>query len=241
MKAFKILGVVFFLIFNGIGAALYWTAMKDAAHAELIRNDTSQFTQSGAFMAAATLQSPSGETLKSLHYGTECVAFGTRVERHYMTSDSDGDDKENVSQVFETRETVPDLSVVFEQGEANLDMLSLGSLYGEKMESLDDCPGYVPAEMLTDSRGYDVWWEAYEASYGPAEKVFVVAQMSEGDPFLKPHPEFDSVVLFPGDRAGLVQAYEQHGQFQKYGTIGMFIMSLIASGICFMGAKLSNK
>lgn len=241
MRIFTIVGIFFFLIFNGIGAALYWSALKDAAHAELIKKDTSGYTQAGAFMAAATLHSPSGATIKSLHFGTDCVAYGNRVEFHYMTTDSDGDEDENVNRVFDNREAVPDLTVVFEGGEAKLDMLSLGSLYAEQKDSLDDCPGYVPAEMVPEPRGHEHWWEVHEAAYKADEKVFVVAQLSQGDNLLKAHPEFDSVVLFPGDRAGLIQAYEQHGRFQKYGTIGMFIMSLLTAGICAMGAKLSKK
>ena len=150
----RLLILVFILAPNGLAFWL-WTAAQqtDRTGAIVAEGLAKGFSVSEPFVAEGTLISPSDDAVESLEFHEPCLAFRTKVELCYTTTDSEGELEDRRTSLLDERHQVKDLAVDFGEAKAILDIQTLKSFYQAKFTDMENPPEYLkPDQIPTTTR-----------------------------------------------------------------------------------------
>lgn len=190
---------VFLLVPNGLAVWMLGQAKAADQRRSKVAALSGEFAESGLFVAEGKLHSPSGDSLKSLHFEQTCVAFRTKFDLRHTVTDSDGEQEDKRLELFEERHQVKGLEVDFGTGKGLLDIQALETFYKPKYEELDELPEYVPDDRLPTKKYKNFWFEVYENILTEGQAVTVVGQMNQLG-LLTEDPELGPLIVFPGTK-----------------------------------------
>ena len=220
----RLLMLTFILVPNGLGFWLWTAAQQNDKTGGVVAAGLSKgFSDSEPFVAEGTLLSPSDDAVESLQFHEPCLAFRTKVEFCYTTTDSDGELEDRRSTVLDKRHQVKDLTVDFGENKAVLDIQVLKSFYDSKFTDMENPPEYVKADLVPTTRSQQKWFEVFENYFPAGQKVTVVGKINQLT-VLEPHPEVGELFVYPGDAATFIKSLE--GQRDTNKMIALICMAI---------------
>ena len=209
----------------GMAGMLFLRGWQAQQTAHFVEGHDGNFSATAPFAAEGVLATDSTETLKSPLNSKACLAYRIKYDFLYTTTDGDGETIDKRVELLDDRKQVDDLKIVFENGQAPLDLQAIKTFYGGKMVELEALPEYVSADKLPEPPPQNYWFEAYQNLYTAGQKVTVVGQVGElGN--LVALPGAKELILFPGDKAATVTALKSSSKHDY-----MFGFMLIALGL----------
>ncbi len=204
----RLLILVFILAPNGLAFWL-WTAAQqtDQAAAVVAEGLRKGFSDSEPFVAEGTLISPSDDAVESLEFHEPCLAFRTKVELCYTTTDSEGELEDRRTSLLDERHQVKDLAVDFGEAKAILDIQTLKSFYQAKFTDMENPPEYLKPDQIPTIESRQRWFEVFENHFSAGQKVTVVGKLNQLT-VLEPHPQAGELYVYPGDAATFIKSLE---------------------------------
>jgi hypothetical protein len=224
----KLMLVVFLLVPNGVAVYLFREAATESRVAELVDQSQSGYSKTEPFAAEGRLRSPSGQTIKSMHFQETCLGYRIKFDLRHTVVDSEGEEEDRRVLLFEERHQVPDLEAVFGEEKAILDLQALQTFYHAKYAELDELPEYVPYERIPKIQTDRFWFEVYEAIFSEAQPVTVVGKVNAVG-VLEAHPVAGSLIVFPGSRAECAQALDDSSRTYQIIAGVLIGVSILAS------------
>lgn len=223
----RLLMLAFILVPNGLSFWL-WTAAQqtDKTGAVVAAEMPKGFSDSEPFVAEGNLVSPSDDSVESLEFHEPCLAFRTKVEFCYTTTDSDGELEDRRSTVLDKRDQVKDLTVDFGENKAVLDIQVLKSFYDAKFTDMENPPEYLEPAQIPTTRSKQKWFEVYENYFPVGQKVTVVGRINQLT-VLEPHPEVGELYVYPGDAATFVKSLEGQRDTNKMIALICMVISVV--------------
>ena len=231
--------VVFLLVPNAAAAYLFVLSSKQNVKAEIVKGGPATFISERPFVAEGVLRSPSGQSLTSKHFQQPCLAYRIQFDLLHTVVDSDGEEEDRRSELFEERRQVPDLTVEFSSGKALLDVQVLESFYRAQREELDVLPDYVDASQVPKLNTERRWFEVHEAVFSDGQNVTVVGHVNPQG-VLEPHIGAEELIVFPGNTAECAAALQDAGSTYKimgFVMIGMSLLGCLILGIILQFMK----
>ena len=225
--------VVFLLVPNAAAAYLFMLSSKQNLKAEIVQDGPAAFVSERPFVAEGVLRSPSGQSLSSRHFQQPCLAYRLQFDLLHTVVNSEGEEEDRRSELFEERKQVPDLTVEFASGSALLDVQVLESFYRAQREELDTLPDYVDASQIPTVNTEHRWYEVHEAIFEEGQNVTVVGRVNPQG-VLEPHIGAGELILFPGNTAECAAALQDAGSTYKiigFVMIGMSLLGCLILGI----------
>lgn len=225
--------VIFLFVPNAAAAYLFMLGSKQNLKAEIVQGGPAAFVSERPFVAEGVLRSPSGQSLSSKHFQEPCLAYRTRFDLLHTVVDSDGEEEDRRSELFEERRQVPDLTVEFSSGKALLDVQVLEAFYRSRREELDELPDYVDPSQVPNVNTQRRWFEVEETIFPEGQDVTVVGHVN-AQGILEPHIGAGELVVFPGNTAECTAALQDAGSTYKimgFVMIGMSVLGCLILGI----------
>lgn len=222
--------VIFLVVPNGIAFYLWQQGARDNRLAELVDGPSpGAFSAEEPFVAEGVLKSPSGQSLKSLHFEEDCLAFRTEIRLWNTITNSDGELEDRSRVLMEQKRQVDDLRVEFAERSTSLQVEELKRFFGSRFEELNSLPEYVPDEKLPKKKFKKFWFDVSEAVFRSGQLVTVVAKV-DGTGILDSHPAAAELIVYPGSRQECAQALDEAGQSSKL-FAGILIAISLFGGI----------
>lgn len=228
--------LVFLLVPNGLA---YWFWMS-AARADEVRtlvqeSNVTSFSKDGPFVAEGVLSSPSDDAIVSMHFNEPCLAFRTKLDRCYTVTNSDGEQEDKRSLIFEERRQVKDLQVEFDGDSAILDIQGIETFYNTRFADMDARPDYIPADRMPSDPIKGAWFEVFENHYLAGQTVTAVGTVNNLG-VLGPHPVAGELLVYPGPRTEFDSALEKKSSWDRllakilvavsFGVVALFALAL---------------
>lgn len=226
---------VFLTVPNIVAFNLWKQAKQTGKNGELVAADQAGFQASAPFVAVGKLHSPSGAGIKSKQLQKDCLTYETKVLYCQTVTNSEGEDEDRSEKVFEERDQVPDLRVVFDGGEAGLDAHKVSEFYQPKTVELDDFPQYVPFEPDISNPRH--WYSVSEAAYVEGQTVTVVGTVGL-DGALAEHPGVKELIVFPGGKDELLAHLADSSKTYRIIALAMVGMSVVGVLVCGLILKM---
>ena len=172
--------------------------------------ESGAFSPTAPFAAEGRLGSESEEAVTSIHSQAPCLGYRVKVDFCYLVSDGEDSEKTERKTLFDQREQVPDLALVFKEGSCNLNLELLKTFYAPAQE-LDDLPAYVADDGLPESPPKTYWFEVSESLFIAEQQVTAVGQVDQFQT-LGPPPGHPEPVVYPGNRKDLVEKLKVAGK-----------------------------
>jgi len=227
--------VVFLIVPNAAAVYLFMLSSKQNLKAEIVQDGPAAFISERPFVAEGILRSPSSQSLSSKHFQQPCLAYRLQFDLLHTVVDSDGEEEDRRSELFEERRQVPDLTVEFSSRKALLDIQVLESFYRSQREELDALPDYVDPSQVPSVNADRRWFEVHEAVLEDGQNVTVVGRVNPQG-VLEPHIGAGELIVFPGNTAECAAALQDAGT--TYKIIGFIMIGMSVLGCLILGIIL---
>lgn len=210
----------------GVAGLLFLRSWRAQKIARFVKNYQGGYSAAESFVATGTLAADSSGTLKSPLSQAECLAYRIKYDFAYTTTDSDGEPVDRREELLDDRQQVEGLKIVFQDGEAQLDLASVKTFYEQRLIELESLPEDVPTESLPDPPPRNFWFEAYENVFTPGQKLTIVGQVGELKNLVAP-AGFDELVVFPGDKTATVNALKAASKKDYIFGFALLVLGLV--------------
>ena len=216
--------VLFTLVPVAIGGLIYREVQRDQARAQVVADSEMGSTEQGPFFATATFVA-SSPPVESVHQKLSCLAYQTRVLQTY-TYEKEGREETKQYPVFRQRGEADDIRAKFKSGEQAVDLESWSEPMTVFYVVVEEPPDYVHEEELQDLPEESTTFEVREWTIEPDREYLLGGNLS-GD-LIGPHPEFGTLVVYPGTQQQLVDSFRAKSSNLWIGIYGCIIFIVIS-------------